>query len=192
MKNKGKVFALILMFGLILGWITLKEGWSFCYFSDCFEESVEKSKKDKESKKKEFYSIEYNNPIYLDVENLHRNRTIYVILVNFNVREGLEKEVKEALLEELKKIGMDVVTDPKRGAYLLGLFLKKLDKGEVVVDVLIRERPEIKGSVGKVKFYSSDLDSVDRFTTVKIKGKEIEESKLLKKLIENLVNFFKI
>jgi len=192
MKAKGKVMVLLLVFGLILGWITLKEGWSFCYFSDCFEESVEKSEKNKESQKKEFYSIEYSNSVYLDVENLHRNRTIYVVLVNFNVREGLEKEVREALLGELKKTKMNVVADPRQGAYLLELFLKKLEKGEVVVDVLIRERAEIKGSEGKVKFYSSDLDSIDRFTTVKIKGKEIEGDKLLKKLIENLVNFFKI
>jgi hypothetical protein len=75
---------------------------------------------------------------------------------------------------------------------LFELFLRKLDKEELVVDVLIRERAEIKSSEGRVKFYSSDLDSIDRFTTVKIKGKEIEKDKLLKKLIENLVNFFKI
>lgn len=192
MKAKRKAIALLLMFGLILGWITLKEGWSFCYFSDCFEESVEENKKNKKSKKEEFYSIEYSNPIYLDVENLHRNRTIYVVLVNFNIREGLEKEVREALLGELKKVGMNVVADPRQGAYLFELFLRKLDKEELVVDVLIRERAEIKSSEGRVKFYSSDLDSIDRFTTVKIKGKEIEKDKLLKKLIENLVNFFKI
>jgi len=192
MKTKIKVIVWLLMFGFILGGILPKESLSFCYFSDCFEEDVKGSKKDKKDKKEEFYSIEYSKPIFLNAENLHRNRTIYVVLVNFNVREGLEKEARGALFEELKKVGMNVVADPRQGAYLMGLFLKRIDKEGIEVDILIRERAEIKGSEGKVKFYSSDLDSVDHFTTVKIKGKAIEENELFKKLIENLVNFFKI
>jgi hypothetical protein len=196
MKAKIKVIVWLLMFGFILGGILPKEGLSFCYFSDCFEENVGENEKGgkgkKEGKKKESYSIEYSKPIFLDVENLYRNRTVYVVLVNFNVGEGLEKKVRETLFEELKKVGMNVVVDPRQGAYLMGLFLKKIDKEEVEVDVLIRERAEIKGSEGRVKFYSSDLDSVDHFTTVKIREKETEEGKLLKRLIENLVNFFKV
>jgi hypothetical protein len=192
MKVKIKVIVSLLMIGLILGGIVPKGGWSFCYFSDCFGEDVGGSEKGKENKKGEFYSVEYSKLVFLDVENLYRNRTIYVILVNFNVREGLEKEVRSNLIEELKRVGMNVVADPRQGAYLMGLFLKKIDKEEVEVDVLIRERAEIKGSEGRIKFYSSDLDSVDHFTTVKIKGKGIEGKELFKRLIENLVNFFKV
>jgi hypothetical protein len=106
--------------------------------------------------------------------------------------EGLEKETKEYLTEGLKKVGMDVVADPRQGGYLMMLFLKRIEKGEVEVDVLIRERPEIKGLERRVKFYNSDLDSVDHLTTVRIKGKEEKESLLLKKMVDNLINFFKI
>jgi hypothetical protein len=148
----------------------------------------------KEKNEKKTFEIEYSNSVFLDVENLHRNRTIYVRLVNFNVEEGLEERVKKALLDELKRVGMVVVSDPRQGAYLMGLFLKKIDKDEVVVDVLIRERYEIKGLEGRPKIYSSDLDSVDHLTTVKVKkeSSDKEEEKVFEKLIENLVNLFKI
>jgi hypothetical protein len=196
MKIKVKVIVWLLTFGFILGWLTSKDGWSFCYFSECIKECIKERIRKEEKKKREFYSIEYSNPVFLDVENLYRNRTIYVVLVNFKVGEGVEKEVREALIEELKKVGMNVVADPRRGAYLMGLFLRKFNEREIEVDVLIRERYEIKGSEGRVKFYTSDLDSIDHFTTVRvirIRGnEEPEENMLFKKLIENLVNFFKI
>jgi hypothetical protein len=177
-----KVKILILLFFFLLGGIDPKEGNAFSFFCS----------KEEKNKKEELYSMEYSKPVFLDIEHLHRNRTVYVVLVNFNVREGLEKEIQEYLIEELRKIGMDVVADPKQGAYLIKLFLKRIDKGEVEVDVLIRERPEIKGLERKVKFYGSDLDSVDHLTTVRIKGKEGKEIMLFKKLVENLIIFFKI
>jgi hypothetical protein len=192
MKVKVKVIVWLLTFGFVFGWLTLKDAWSFCYFSACIKECIKERMKKEEKKKREFYSIEYSRPVFLDVENLYRNRTIYVVLVNFNVEVGLEREVKEALIEELRKVRMNVVADPRQGAYLLGLFLRRFDKEEIEVDVLIRERYEIKGSEGRIKFYTSDLDSVDHFTTVKVRGEGIEENMLFKKLIENLVNFFKV
>jgi len=183
MKNSKALMAslaLLLMVLALLGSFP-KNGFSFC--SDCSEKNEKKA-----------FEIEYSNPVFLDVENLHRNRTIYVVLVNFNVKEGLEERIRKALFDELKKVEMVVVSDPRQGAYLMGLFLKKIDKDEVEVDVLIRERYEIKGFEGKPKVYSSDLDSVDHLTTVKVKRKpsDKEEDKVFEKLIENLVNFFKI
>jgi hypothetical protein len=158
-----------------------KNGFSFSFCCDYNGKNEKKA-----------IEIEYSNPVFLDVENLYRNRTIYVVLVNFNVKEDLEKKIKKFLFDEFKKVGMTVVSDPRQGAYLMGLFLKKIDKDEVVVDVLIRERHEIKGLEGRPKIYSSDLDSIDHLTTVKVKRKDKEEEKVFERLIENLINFFKI
>jgi hypothetical protein len=179
MKNNKALMArlaLLLVFLVFLGITKSKSGFSF-------SKTASKA-----------FEIEYSNPVFLDVENLHRNRTIYVVLVNFNVKEGLEERIRKGLFDELKKVGMTVVSDPRQGAYLMGLFLKKIDKDEVEVDVLIRERYEIKGFEGRPKVYSSDLDSVDHLTTVKVKrtASDKEEDKVFEKLIENLVNFFKI
>ena len=186
MKNsKVASLILLLMFSILFGYFP-QNGFSFSFCCN-YKEKNEKNEKS-------VYKIEYSNPVFLDVENLHRNRTIYVVLVNFNIKEGLEEKVRKVLFDELKKVGMVVVSDPRQGAYLMGLFLKKIDKDEVVVDVLIRERYEIKGLEGRPKLYSSDLDSVDHLTTVKVKKETSnkEEDKIFEKLIENLVNFFKI
>jgi hypothetical protein len=193
MKNNKALMAslaLLLMVLALLGSFP-KNGFSFC--SDCSEKKDEVFDATSKETFKDF-KIEYSNPVFLDVENLHRNRTIYVVLVNFNVKKGLEERIRKDLFDELKKVGMAVVSDPRQGAYLMGLFLKKIDKDEVEVDVLIRERYEIKGLEGKPKIYSSDLDSVDHLTTVKVKRKtnDKEEDKVFEKLIENLANFFKI
>jgi len=182
MKNNKALMAslaLLLMVSILFGSFP-QNVFSFSFYCNYNEKSV--------------YKIEYSNPVFLDVENLHRNRTIYVVLVNFNIKEDLEKKVRKFLFDELKKVGMVVVSDPRQGAYLMGLFLKKIDKDEVEVDVLIRERYEIKGLEGKPKIYSSDLDSVDHLTTVKVKREtsDKEAHKVFEKLIENLVNFFKI
>jgi hypothetical protein len=188
MKNSKVLMAsliLLLMISVLFGSFP-QNGFSFSFCCN-YNENDEKIKK-------RTYKIEYSHPVFLDVENLHRNRTIYVVLVNFNVKEGLEEKVKKVLFDELKKVRMTVVSDPKQGAYLMGLFLRKVDKDEVVIDVLIRERYEIKGLEGRPKIYSSDLDSVDHLTTVKIKkeSSDKEEDKVFEKLIENLVNLFKI
>jgi hypothetical protein len=188
MKNSRALTAslvLLLVVSILFGSFP-QSGFSFSFCCNYNE----KNKKNEESA----YKIEYSNSVFLDVENLHRNRTIYVMLVNFNVKEGLEEKVKKVLFDKLKKAGMTVVSDPRQGAYLMGLFLKKVDKDEIVVDVLIRERYEIKGFEGRPKIYSSNLDSVDHLTTVKVKkeSSDKEEEKVFEKLIENLVNLFKI
>jgi hypothetical protein len=183
----GRVFSrvvlvLVLSFLFFLGGVRSGSSFSFCLPSFF----------NKEKTKPKNYEIEYSKPVFLDVENLYRNRTIFVVLINFNVKEGLEENVKKCLFEEFKKVGMEVVSDPKRGAYMMGLFLRKIDKDEIVVDVLIRERPEVKGFEGKTKFYSSDLDSVDHLTTIKVKRKDGDkEEEVLEGLVRNLVNLFK-
>jgi hypothetical protein len=152
-----------------------------------------------------YYKIEYSKPVFLDVENLRRNRTIYVALIGFNVEKDLEEKVRGYLFEELKKVGMNIVSEQRMGAYLIGVFLKKFAEDEVVVDVLIRERPEIKGFEGRAKVYASDLDSIDHLTTLKIKKvekkgeiekkdeiKRGEEDDIFKKLTEVLAGLFKI
>lgn len=176
------VLVLVLSILFFLGGVRSGSSFSFCLPS-FFK---------KEETKRQNYEIEYSKPIFLDVENLYRNRTIFVVLINFNVKEGLEESVRKYLFEELKRVGMEVVSDPRRGAYMMGLFLRKMDKDEVVVDVLVRERPEVKGFEGKTKFYSSDLDSVDHLTTVKVKRKDGDkEEEALEWLVKNLVNLFK-
>jgi hypothetical protein len=177
-----KIASLVLLFMVF----TFLGSFPLNSFSFCFN-----------CKEKKVFEIEYSNPVFLDVENLHRNRTIYVVLVNFNIKEGLEEKVRKFLFDELKKVGMTVVSDPRQGAYSMGVFLKKIDKEEIVVDVLIKERPEIKGLEGRTKVYGSDLDSVDHLTTVKVKkvkreANDKEEDRIFEKLIENLANFFKI
>jgi hypothetical protein len=183
MKNSKVLRSNLILLLIVLVFLGsfFRNGFAFCF---------NYSEKDE----KKALEIEYSNPIFLDVENLHRNRTIYVVLVNFNVKEGLEEKVRKVLFDELKKVGMSIVSDPRLGAYSMELFLKKIDKEEIVVDVLIRERHEIKGFEGKPKIYSSDLDSVDHLTTVKVKRKssDKEEDKIFEKLIKNLVSFFKI
>jgi hypothetical protein len=180
---KGKVPRIIFL-GLLVFWFFLgvEEGFSFC-LSCLF----------KQAPKEYHYKIEYSKSIFLDIENLRRNRTIYVVFIGFNVKEGLEEKAKGYLFEELKRVGMNVVSDPRQGAYLMEVFLRELNEDEAVVDVLIRERPEVKGFEGKVKVYTSDLDSVDHLTALKIKRMEKEgEGDVLKKLMEVLAGLFKI
>jgi hypothetical protein len=177
----------VIFLGLLTFWFLLGvgEGFSFC-LSCLFKQAPQVY----------HYKIEYSKSIFLDIENLRRNRTIYVVFIGFNIKEGLEEKVKGYLFEELKKVGMNVVSDPRQGAYLMEVFLKELDEDGVGVDVLIRERPEVKGFEGRIKTYASDIDSVDHLTTLKIKRIEKVEKEgeddIFKKLMEVLAGFFKI
>jgi hypothetical protein len=182
-----KETAKVIFLGLLIFWFFLgvEEGFSFC-LSCLF----------KQTPKVYHYKIEYSKPVFLDIEHLRKNRSIYVVLIGFNVKEGLEEKAKGYLFEELKRVGMNVVSDSRQGAYLMKIYLKKVDEDEVVVDILIRERPEVKDFEGKVKVYASDLDSVDHLTTLKIKKMEKEgekegEDEIFKKLMGVLAGLFK-